>query len=330
MVTKKERIYNAVNGLKTDRQPYAMWTHLPGIDLDPVKLAETTYQFYKEYDIDLIKTMNNGMYAVEDFGCIVDYSEVAKGGVSKVVSTPVNTIDDWKKIKPVSIEESVALKRELYSLKLLLDMVKDEEVPVLFTVFSPFTTANKLCGGKVLEHIATGQTEDIHKALQAITESTVELVKEAIRLGASGVYFATQMSNYSVCSEEVFREFGACYDKQVLEASDGFADAVHCHGSDIMYDILKEYPVDIFNWHAGESLPTIEEAKKMNKCLMGGIIRGDITESNHTRIREQIRHCWDVMGGIHHILSPGCVIRYPLNTVTLKYIRKAIDEITEN
>ena len=54
MTTKKERIYNAVNGLKTDRQPYAMWTHLPGIDLDPVKLAETTYQFYKEYDIDLI------------------------------------------------------------------------------------------------------------------------------------------------------------------------------------------------------------------------------------------------------------------------------------
>ena len=204
MVTKKERIYNAVNGLKTDRQPYAMWTHLPGIDLDPVKLAETTYQFFKEYDIDLIKTMNNGMYAIEDFGCEVDYSDIAKGGVAKVVKTPVNTIDDWKDIKPVSIEDSVALKRELYSLKVLLDLVKDDEVPVLFTVFSPFTTANKLCGGKILEHIKTGKTEDIHRRLQIITDVTVEVVKEANRLGASGVYFATQMSNYSVCSEEVF------------------------------------------------------------------------------------------------------------------------------
>ncbi|MBR6957553.1 MAG: hypothetical protein IKH73_03790 [Erysipelotrichaceae bacterium] len=329
MVTKKERIYNAVNGLPTDKLPYAMWTHLPGIDLDPVRLAEETYKFYKEYDIDLIKTMNNGMYAIEDFCCEVDYSDIARGGVAKVTKTPVNTIEDWKNVKPVEIEDSVALKRELYSLQLLLEKVRDEEVPVLFTVFSPFTTANKLCGGKVLQHIAAGQTEDIHRALQAITDTTVKLVRKAIEMGASGIYFATQMSNYSVCDEEVFREFGAYYDKQVLLASEGFADAVHCHGSDIMYDVLKDYPVDIFNWHVGESLPTMAEAKKMNKCLMGGIVRGDITDSNFPAIKEQIREAWDVMGGIHHILSPGCVIRYPLNPEALRYIRQAIMEITE-
>ncbi len=327
MTTKKERIYNAVNGRETDRQPYAMWTHLPGIDLDPVKLAETTYQFYKEYDIDLIKTMNNGMYAIEDFGCTVDYSDIAKGGVARVVTTPVNSVEDWKKVKPVEIENSVALKRELYSLKLLLEKVKDEEVPVLFTVFSPFTTANKLCGGKILEHISNGNSEDIHKALQAITDTTIKVVKEANRLGASGVYFATQMSNYSICSEEIFREFGAYYDKQVLQASEGFADAVHCHGSDIMYDMLKEYPVDIFNWHVGESEPSMAEAKKMNKCLMGGIVRGDITNKNREAIRKQIEEAWKVMQGIHHILSPGCVIRYPLDKETLAYIRTVIDEV---
>ncbi|MCR5067739.1 MAG: hypothetical protein K6A14_06740, partial [Erysipelotrichaceae bacterium] len=66
----------------------------------------------------------------------------------------------------------------------------------------------------------------------------------------------------------------------------------------------------------------------MNRCLMGGIVRGDITDSNHTRIREQIQHCWDVMGGVHHILSPGCVIRYPLNEATLRYISQAIEEVT--
>ena len=328
MVSKKERIYNAVNGLKTDRLPYAMWTHLPGIDLDPVRLAETTYEFFREYDIDLIKTMNNGMYAIEDFGCQIDYSDIARGGVARVVTTPVSSIEDWKKIRKVTIEESVALKRELYSLKLLMDMVKDDEVPVLFTVFSPFTTANKLCGGRILEHIKTGQTEDIHKALQVIADVTVDVVREANRLGASGIYFATQMSNYSVCDEQTYREFGSPYDIQVLQASEGFADAIHCHGSDIMYDILKEYPVDIFNWHVGESLPTIEEAREMDKCLMGGIVRGDITENNRERIREQIQHAWDVMRGRHHILSPGCVIRYPLNVETLKYIRQAIDEVT--
>ena len=70
MTKKKERIQAAIAGEKPDKLPYSFWTHLPGIDLNPELLAEKkTYEFYKKYDIDFIKTMNNGMYAIEDFGC---------------------------------------------------------------------------------------------------------------------------------------------------------------------------------------------------------------------------------------------------------------------
>ena len=44
MLSKKERIRNAVEGRRCDRLPYAIWTHLPGIDMDPVRLAEETYR----------------------------------------------------------------------------------------------------------------------------------------------------------------------------------------------------------------------------------------------------------------------------------------------
>lgn len=37
-----------------------------------------TYDFYREYDLDFIKTMNNGMYGVECFGCKIDYSDIEK------------------------------------------------------------------------------------------------------------------------------------------------------------------------------------------------------------------------------------------------------------
>ena len=88
MMTKKERIQAAIAGEKPDKLPYSFWTHLPGIDLNPELLAEKTYEFYKKYDIDFIKTMNNGMYAIEDFGCEIDYSDIAKGGEAKVTKTP--------------------------------------------------------------------------------------------------------------------------------------------------------------------------------------------------------------------------------------------------
>ena len=330
MLSKKERILNSVQGKKVDQLPYAIWTHLPGIDMDPEKLAEETYRFYKTYDTDLIKTMNNGMYAIEDFGCEIDYSQIEKGGVAKLISTPVNSIDDWKLIGKKELRECKAIQRELYSLKLLLEKVKEEDVPVIFTVFSPFTTANKLCGNRILKDITEGNTEMIRQALQNITDLTAELVKKAIEMGADGVFFASQMSSYDVTDEKTFREYGEFYDRQVLEASQGTCDTIHCHGTNIMFDILKDYPVDIFNWHAFESLPDLEGVKACGKCIMGGLDRRDITDKNLERITDQIEQCVNTFKGNRHILAPGCVIRYPLDDETLRFIKKKALEISKD
>lgn len=83
VMTKMERIAAAIRGDDVDTVPYSLWSHLPLIDLDPVKNAEQTYGFCKTYDVDILKTMNNGMYSVEDFGAVADYSEIAGGGAAK-------------------------------------------------------------------------------------------------------------------------------------------------------------------------------------------------------------------------------------------------------
>ncbi len=326
-MNKKERIYAAVRGEKTDRLPYAIWTHLPGIDMDPERLADETYKFFKTYDTDLIKTMNNGMYAIEDFGCEIDYSQIEKGGVAKLISTPINSLDDFKKIKALDINECKAIQRELYMLKLLLEKTKDDNVPVIFTVFSPFTTINKLCGNRILDYIKTGETKVIHEALKAITDLTVKLVKKVNVSGADGIFFASQMSSYDVTDEKTFREFGEFYDRQVLKTSTGMCDTIHCHGTSIMFDILKDYPIDIFNWHAWESLPSLEEAKATGKCIMGGLDRRDITDRNFDKIRFQIEECLKTFEKKKHILAPGCVIRYPLDQKVLSFIKKTSDEL---
>ncbi|MBO7699033.1 MAG: hypothetical protein J6S38_08395 [Erysipelotrichaceae bacterium] len=326
-MTKKERIYAAVQGKEVDKLPYAIWTHLPGIDMDPVRLADETYNFFKTYDTDLIKTMNNGMYAIEDFGCEIDYSQIEKGGVAKLISSPIASPDDWNSIKPLKLEECKAIQRELYSLKLLLEKVKDDDVPVIFTVFSPFTIANKLSNNRLLEDIRNTDTKKIHRALQMITELTSDLVKEAISLGADGVFFASQMSSYDVTDEKTFKEFGEYYDHQVLKASEGMCDAIHCHGTNIMFNILRDYPVDIFNWHAWESLPTLQEVKITGKCIMGGLDRRDITERNFENIRFQIKECLKTFDRKKHILAPGCVIRYPLDPEALSFIKETAEQL---
>lgn len=324
-MTKAERIAAAIRGDAVDRVPYSLWSYLPMIDLDPAANAEHTYDFYKTYDVDILKTMNNGMYSVEDFGVTVDYSDIERGGVAKIISTPVHTPEDWLKVKSVSLHEG-ALAREQDYLKRLLKKTNGE-VPVIFTVFSPLTTANKLCP-HMMEHIASGHGEQVKAALTAITETTCALVQRVIELGADGIFFATQLSSYDLVKEDLYKEYGMPYDIAVLSASQGWCNVLHAHGKHIMFPLLRKYPVQIFNWHAWESLPGIHEAQVMTgKCIMAGLERMDITDGHKNEIEHQIYETLRETGGRHVILSPGCVIRYPLDPDMLSFVRKAKGEI---
>ena len=329
-MTKRERIRAVVEGREPDKLHYSFWTHLPGIDLDPERLAEETYKFYRTYDVDFIKTMNNGMYAIEDFGCEIDYSEVLKGGVAHVVKTPIHQAEDWYKLSVCPVDKG-SLARELKSLALLLEKTKQEDVPVIFTVFSPITTANKLSGGTLRQYLADGHGEAVHHALKIITETTCQVAKRAIELGADGIFFAAQSSTYDYMTAEEYEEYGVPYDMEVLEAAkDGWMNTIHAHGPNIMLELLKNYPVDVFNWHAWETYPAVDEASLVTgKCLMGGLNRTDITQCNRNAIRHQIFECFKMMKGRGQILTPGCVIRYPLDTKMLGFIKTTKEEIEQ-
>ena len=327
-MTKKERVRAAVSGQQPDHLPYSLWTHFPGIDLDPVQLADKTVEFYREYDVDVIKTMKNGMYAIEDLGCTIDYSEISKGGVAKVIKTPIHGPEDWSSIQ-VCDPNKGSLARELYSLERLIEQLKGEEVPVVFTVFSPLTTADKVSNKQLLDHIARGYGDLIKVALEKIATTTAHLAQRALELGADGIFFASQMSNYDRMSSDLYQEYGVPYDLMVLNAcNQGWMNTLHAHGNDIMFELLKNYPVQVFNWHIWESLPTLEEGQLLTgKCIMGGLNRTDITHRNKNAIIDQIYHCYRTLQGRNQILTPGCVIRYPLDSNMLHAVRQFKEEI---
>ena len=330
-MTKKERIRAVINGEKPDKIPYSFWTHMPGLDLDPEAIAQKTYEFYKKYDFDFVKTMNNGMYAIEDFGCKVDYSEIVKGGVAKVISTPIHCRKDWDKLAVCPCTQG-SNARELRHLSLVLDKLEGEEVPVIFTAFTPITIANKICGGKLMSYIEDGGADNVKYALEVITQTTEQLVSAAIDLGADGIFLASQMSSYDKCTVDQYLEYGKPYDLRVLDAAkDGWMNTIHCHGENIIFEILKDYPVQVFNWHVWETLPDLDEAYALTgKCLMGGLNRSDITKGNKGAVQNQIFQCFKQMNGMHQILTPGCVIRYPLDENMLSFIGQTRNEIEES
>lgn len=308
---------------KTPRIPFTFWTHFPGTDLDPEAIARASAKFARDAKVDFIKAMPNGLYCVEDWGVEADYSAIAGGGAAKVSATPIHSPDDWKKIKRLD-PHSGALGRELRHLQLLLGEV-GPEMPVLATVFSPLTIAKKLCPDD-FDAFLEGDRALAETVLREIAFTTSDFSRRAIELGCAGVFFAVQDATPEV-GRDVYAAFGRPYDLAALEgAAGGWFNAIHIHGDSILFDVMTDYPVNALNWHIGETAPSIAEyrASGGRKAVLGGIQRYNLTRSDLAGTRKDLAAVKAADHGRGVIVSPGCVIRHP---VDMPFLARIADEL---
>ncbi len=323
-MNKKGKIKKAINREPVSEIPYAFWSHLPGTDLDAEKIAEATIDLYRKYDLDFIKTMNNGMYVIEDYNVEIDHSKVKKGGVSELIETPIKEASDWEKVTPLDVTKG-AYARELEYARLVKEEVGDE-VPITVTVFSPLTIADKLSKGRVFNDIEAGNGESVKVALESFQDTVIDFIKELENIGIDGIFFAAQSASYEKTTFGLYAEYGKPYDLKVLEAAENmWFNIIHAHGEGIMMPLLRDYPVDIFNWHGGEFLPDFEQVMvETEKPIMTGLPRPDITAGNYNELSDSIFKVIAATEGKGLVITPGCVINHPFDEEVLQYI---VDEI---
>ncbi|MCC7487174.1 MAG: hypothetical protein IT529_19550 [Burkholderiales bacterium] len=323
---KLQRIKGALLGETLDRPPYGFWTHLPGIDLDPARLARETADFSMRYDMDFVKTMPNGLYSVEDWGCVCDYSEIASGGAARVTQPAIRNARDWETLAELPVT-SGALGRELDHFARLTARV-GAGVPVLATVFSPLSTAAKLSNGAQRQHIMKDGAA-LARGLETICRVTCAFARAAVERGCAGVFLAIQEANREALDATSYRSFGIPYDRRVLEAATGagaWFNVVHLHGENVLTELLPQYDVAALNWHIGETPPSIRDyrAGGDNRAILGGLRRANLTRRDHAGIRADIARAMAESGGRGMLLAPACVIRHPVDEATLRFTAETI------
>ncbi len=319
-MTPADLVRATLAGQPTPRPPYGFWTHFPGTDLDPEAIARETIGFRHATRTDFVKSMPNGLYCVEDWGVRADYSEIAGGGAAKVVETPIRAPEDWSRIRRLD-PTAGALGRELRHLQLLVEAL-GPEVPVLATVFSAVTIAKKVSGGAFAAH-AESHPALLRAALDEIAATTAEFSRAAIALGCAGVFFAVQDATATL-GEAAWRALGLAHDIASLEgARAGWFNAIHMHGDDIAFEVLATYPVQVLNWHIGETAPSIADyhAAGGRKPVLGGLRRTPITRGDMAAIEADIAAAIAAPGVL---VSPGCVIRHPVDLDILRRIAARI------
>jgi uroporphyrinogen decarboxylase len=307
-LNKRERVYAALHGEPVDRLPVSIWRHFHKQDETPEGLARATLEFYRRYDLDLIKVTPSGLYAVEDWGASVRRSgddDVPPQLKKPVVEAP----EDWRQLAALSVQQG-ALGHALQALYAVRVGLGPDNPPVLITLFSPLTLAYKLAGDLVYQHMR-GHATDLHFGLATIAETMARFAIATLAAGADGVYFTTQVARASLLTADEYRDFGERYDLIVLEHLARHTDfvALHLHGTDIFFDLVHHYPVSAVSWHDRETRISLREARlRTHKALIAGLDRQLLAAGLPEGIAEQVRDAHRQVGGRGLILAPGCVL----------------------
>ena len=326
----RERIHAAIKNQSVDRVPVALWRHFPNDDLRAETLAARVVEFQKEYDFDFVKVTPASGYPAEMYGATFRDGK-NREGTRAYLTRPVNALSDWDKLAPLDAKNPVFV-RETAALKLVRQQLGGD-APILQTIFSPLNSAHNLASERLFDDLRA-QPDVLHRALKAITETTVRFAVESLRAGADAIFFATQMATRKYLSEEEFREFGERYDLRVLDAIRAAKPDfifLHIHGADIYFDRLAQWRVDVLNWHDRRTAPSLKQAREIlrrsaaqnDKVLAGGINEWDtLAAKSRDAIIAEVRDAIGQTGGRGFILAAGCVI--PVDTPE-ENIRAAID-----
>ena len=323
-MTKTERLMAAIRGEQVDRSPVALWRHFPGDDYRPRDLAAATVAFQRKYGFDFVKVTPASSFCVQDWGSRDRWVGTLEG-TREYTFYPIQAAKDWDKLHPLDPSEG-GLGAQLECLRLIGDELIGE-VPFIQTIFSPLAHAKNLVGSESLLVHLRRNPDALHRGLEVITETITRFINAALDTGMAGVFYAVQHAQYELLSEQEYAVFGRPYDLRVLEAVQGlWLNVLHLHGSDVMFDLLADYPIQVMNWHDRETWPTLSEAQdRFDGAVCGGLARWDVVvRGTPEQVQEQAADALAQTGGHRFILGTGCVTPIVAPASNIRAVREAV------
>ena len=323
MNTAVERMQHLVGGDRVSPQPISMWKHFPMADRDTERLAKRVGDFQNTNGWDFLKIPYNGLYSIEDWGSNIAWP-TGDLEVGTVVEPSIRSPEDWARLEVVSVDAG-ALGRELATTGRLVERFGGT-VPVIGTVFSPLTTAIKMTGEAIFDHI-TSDARLLHRGLEVITATTVNFVRALVVLGVDGIFFATQLATRDRLDVAAYHEFGRGYDLEVLAAAEAlWFNMLHIHGAQPMFQELEHYPVAAINWHDRITSVSLRDARTLtDKILIGGIDENDtLATGSDAAIEAEAREAVSQDPDGRLILGPGCVVPLAVDERRLTSLSRAV------
>lgn len=299
---KRELIESVIAGEPVTRIPCMFW-QAPSMYTCPEEQAEKTAAFYEHHDSDIIKINNIPPIPVS--------------------STGRHMPDEKTDLSMGSVNHG-PLHQQLQVLKSFIPMKKDS-APVLFTVLSPLSSAAAMFPHLLTDaSVSPSQKEEL---LTDISERTCSLVRTAVEAGADGIVFITTLASYDALSPSLYRKYGFPYDIAVLSSSPGWCNILHAEGKEIMFPLLRKYPVQFITRNAPDSLQGLKEMAALSqKSIIGGLSLDSLSQDRRDYLEHEVYMALKETQGKRLIISPGTALPDSITQETTTWLKHMLSE----
>lgn len=328
-MTKLQRIQAALHNQPVDRPPVSLWRHFYECEQSAEDLAGAMLSFHKKYDWDWMKINPRASYHVEGWGVKVSYG-AGPNDKPQVTEYPIRSAADWGRLRPLSPTEG-ALDEQIEVVERLNEALAGETYFVQ-TVFNPLSIAADLVASdREIKSLMESNPQVLKDALEVITDTYAVFVRESLKAGASGVFFATtDWASKDMMNEEQWEEWGKPYDLRVLAAAEGAPfNVLHvCKDNNLLF-CLADYPVHAINWAVGApGNPGLREVQlNTDKTVIGGYTNETLREGTPAHIMSEARQAREQTGGRRWMLGPACSIPVDCPEENVRAARNVADQL---
>jgi uroporphyrinogen decarboxylase len=329
-MNKIERLTAVLEGRQPDRPPVSFWYHFaPECAAGPAAV-EAHVRHVETYDLDFLKIMDDNRYPRRGL----------PGGV-------IAEVADLDKLPVLHGDED----RFAQQLELIGQLARRfaGEFRMITTVFNAWGTLRQMTAPDVGKHGppvigATGDPRDaimtrflheapdvVARALDTITESLANFVRNCLAAGADGVFFSVR-DDWVDTPENgpgTYDRLARPSDLRILDAvRPGAFNMLHVCGQGLDFERFADYPVHAVNWadrYAGP--PIAQVAGWLRPAICGGLNNlGTMASGSPEDCERELADAIQQAGGRPIIVAPGCT--FDPATVppeNLRALRRAVE-----
>lgn len=318
-MTKRERIFNLIEGKETDRTPVGFWIHFPQECGHGEAAVKAHLDFMSRTDTDILKVMNEN---------------ILYDGSAKIMC-----LNDIKKFRGFGRKDSI-FQDQMEIIRRICDKA-DGEYPILATIHGLLASAFHETGfagnftsmGYCLALFCRERPKEMKQVFETIAETLMEFSDCSLEAGADGIFYAALGGEKRYFTDEEYEEFVLPFELKVynhIKANTKF-DVLHICKSGIDFNRYKPLKPTIVNWGVYTNQFSLSEGEKLfrDSILLGGFPdrQGVLVDGDDQEIRRHTQRVLEEMKGRRFIAGSDCTLPTEISYDRIREVVKAVEEL---